>query len=359
MASKYQEIAALLRRQIAAGEYPPGAQLPTEQALCQTFGVSRQTIRQSLACLVKEGLIERRQGSGSRVLDRSAVPEEPMPQRTIAVITTYISDYIFPSILREAEAVLSVNNCSPLLFATKNQVSNERRVLQSLLTLPNLDGALVEGTKTALPNPNLDLYRKLQDRGIPLVFMNGNYQELTGAVAVLDDNYGGGYQLVNYLAEKGHTRIAGIFKSDDIQGHQRYAGYAAALRDHGLPLEDDHLFWYSTETKGMLHVGSPISEELQNRVLRDCTAVVCYNDEIASYLLQSLQHSGIRVPADLAVVSFDNSRYSDLSAIRITSLSHGSQNVGRLAAETLIRLLSGQPCESQFAPWQLVEKESS
>ena len=234
MAPKYQMVADSLRTDILDGVYQKRMLLPTEQLLCQQFQVSRQTVRQALALLVSEGLIERRQGSGSHIRDRSK--PAPMPHRSIAVITTYISDYIFPSILREVENVLSDHNSAPLLFATQNQVSNERKVLNTLLDLTSLDGVLVEGTKTGLPNPNLDLYRRLIDRGVPLVFMNGNYPELTDSLSVLDDNATGGRMLVDYLHQKGHQRIAGIFKNDDIQGHQRYAGYAGRPAHPGPPL---------------------------------------------------------------------------------------------------------------------------
>ena len=155
MAPKYQMVADSLRTDILDGVYQKRMLLPTEQLLCQQFQVSRQTVRQALALLVSEGLIERRQGSGSHIRDRSK--PAPMPHRSIAVITTYISDYIFPSILREVENVLSDHNSAPLLFATQNQVSNERKVLNTLLDLTSLDGVLVEGTKTGLPNPNLDV----------------------------------------------------------------------------------------------------------------------------------------------------------------------------------------------------------
>lgn len=211
MAPKYQIVADSLRSDITSGIYHEHDLLPTENSLCQQFQVSRQTVRQALSVLVTEGLIERQQGSGSRVRDNSA--PAPVQRRSIAVVTTYISDYIFPSILREVETVLSDNDSAPLLFATQNQVSNERKVLQTLLGLPQLDGVLVEGTKTGLPNPNLDMYRKLMSRGVPLVFMNGNYPQLEGTLSVLDDNYGGGRELVRYLYGKGHRKIAGIFKT--------------------------------------------------------------------------------------------------------------------------------------------------
>ena len=68
---------------------------------------------------------------------------------------------------------------------------------------------------------------------------------------------------------------------------------------------------------------------------------------------------GVAIPNEVAVVSFDNSQYSELSPLRITSLSHGSYNVGRMAAEMLLAQLQGKPSTSQVAPWVLVEKESS
>ena len=216
---------------------------------------------------------------------------------------------------------------------------------------------LVEGTKTALPNPNLDLYRKLIAKGMPILFMHCNYPELTGTLSVLDDNYGGGHQLVEYLYRKGHRRIAGIFKNDDIQGHQRYAGYAAALREYDLPMEDGQIFWYGTEFKEKLLSGGS-TEELE-AVLTDCTAVVCYNDEIANRLVTQLAKRGVKMPEELAVVSFDNSQYSEMAPLRITSLSHGQYNVGRMSAELLFRWMEGQSCQPLVSPWVLVEKETS
>ena len=357
MAPKYRMIADTIRRQISDKVYPPGSLLPTEQKLHEMFGASRQTIRQALQCLVDDGLISRRQGSGSRVL---GITENPSASRhTVAIITTYISEYIFPSILREAEAVLSANNCTTMLYATSNQISSERRILQGLLHEKNVDGILVEGTKTTLPNPNLDLYRSLQAKGIPLIFMHGQYEGLKDAVAILDDNYAGGRQLVEYLVGKGHTRIAGIFKSDDTQGHQRYAGFTSALRDHGLPIEDRNIFWYRTEDKEEMTHASPFWTDKLSPILANNTAVVCYNDEVASFVVQSLLRDNVKIPQEMAVVSFDNSIYSNLSACRITSLSHGNCNVGHIAAEALIQIFEGKHVQSRAMPWTLVEKESS
>ena len=87
--------------------------------------------------------------------------------------------------------------------------------------------------------------------------------------------------------------------------------------------------------------------------------MICYNDEIALRVVAYLNRIGLSVPGDVAVVSFDNSQYSELSVPRITSLSHEPFNVGRMAAELLFRHLRGESCASALAPWVLIEKESS
>ena len=356
MLPKYKIIADTLKNEIINDIYNDKMLLPTEQILCERFEASRQTIRQALSVLASEGLIEKRQGSGSHICDLNSYGAKSL--KVIAVVTTYISDYIFPSILREIENVLSANSCTPLLFATQNQVSNERKILKNLLSLDNLDGILVEGTKSGIPNPNIDLYKKLIEKNIPIVFLHSNYPELSECYSVLDDNYAGGQILVSYLYNKGHRKIAGIFKNDDIQGHKRYAGYIDTLRDLDLAFDDNQVFWYNTEFKNKLISDNTGIENIMN-ILNDCTAVICYNDEIASRLVNHLIKKGVKIPQDISIVSFDNSHYSELSIPRITSLSHGIQNIGRISAKLMIKLLNGEKPTSELVSWTLIEKESS
>lgn len=356
MQPKYQLVAGTLREEIRSGRYRDTMLLPTEYELCSQFHMSRQTVRQALSLLASEGLIERRQGSGSHIL---ATPNpSSRPRRTVAVVTTYISNYIFPTILREIETVLAANNGAPTLFATQNQIGNERRILQTLLDGELPDGILVEGTKTGLPSPNLDLYAQLRQRGVPMIFMHGFYREMEEPVlTVTDDNRGGGRQLVEYLHQKGHTAIGGFFKSDDLQGLERYAGYAAAMRDLGLPLVDRHVFWYNTEHRERLLSDDQYCQQLLS-IFKHCTALVCYNDEIAARLIAMFLKRGVRVPEDMAVVSFDDSPFCEISPVPVTSLSHGHQNAGRVAADLLMRMMQGEPCESQVIPWQLMTRQS-
>lgn len=68
----YHQLVADLTARIDAGEYVGGGVLPTEEQLCQCYGVSRITVRKALDMLASQGLILRRRGIGSFVIDRSS-----------------------------------------------------------------------------------------------------------------------------------------------------------------------------------------------------------------------------------------------------------------------------------------------
>ncbi|MDE7242362.1 MAG: GntR family transcriptional regulator, partial [Oscillospiraceae bacterium] len=196
MSNKYQIVADALRSHIQVGKYAAADILPSEFAIAQEYQVSRQTVRRALSILAQDGLIETRQGSGSHIVRTAPASAN---RHSVAVIVTYISDYVFPGILREIEDVLSQQECTFIIYATRNQIANERKILGRLLEQP-VDGIIVEATKSALPNPNLDLYRKLMANGTPLVFIHGYYADLPEPHCVLDDNYEGCVMLARYLA---------------------------------------------------------------------------------------------------------------------------------------------------------------
>lgn len=356
MASKYLQLSNTLTNKIQDGTYPVGSKLPTEAELTSSYNVSRQTVRQALNLLVEDGLIIKKQGSGNRVISLGLKNET----RRIAIIASHTNDYIFPAVLQDIQTVLSQNHYSSQIIPTHNKVSLEQEALKSVLS-QSFAGVLVEGVKTALPNPNLALYQRINKEKIPLVFFHGAYGELEHAVCVTDDNFMGGYQLTRYLISKGHTQIGGIFNCDDLQGRARYRGYVTALHDAGLPVPDEKMLWFSTEDRYSIvdcHDLSLLNNYVKNR-LGGCTALVIYNDEIAYNMILVLKAAGYELPSNISIVSFDNSYYCTLSPVPITSLSHEGEQIGIVAANALLRIISGKEAHSVSLPWKIIERQSS
>lgn len=329
---------------ISGGTYSPGDKLPTELDLAGMYCVSRQTVRQALEKLESDGLISKVQGSGSYISESASALKKTM---RIAVITTYISTYIFPSILRGIENVATSNRYSLMLSATNNSIAMERDILHNL-SVNSVDGIIVEGTKTALPNPNLSFYKALADKNIPLVFFNGYYPELLEArhdkiVYVVMDDYNGSYNMTVELIRKGHRSIGGVFKSDDIQGIRRFSGYIDALTKEEIDINDDYIIWFNTETKFSIE-----QQMSQSKMLSKCTAIVSYNDEIALQIIATLEKTPNKVTA---LKSFDGTFSAQQTGIDFKSYSHPKEILGRLAANKLFGIINGHSEESCIMPW--------
>ena len=144
MTPKYEQLVQRLRAALPQWYADGQRKLPGEQALAAQLSVSRQTLRQALAVLEQEGLIEKRRGSGSFLC-----PAAARQDRRIAVIATLLSDYIFPSLLKDVQACLSAQGFSVVIHATENSIRRERDILQQLLLDPPA-GLLVEGCKTGV-----------------------------------------------------------------------------------------------------------------------------------------------------------------------------------------------------------------
>ena len=209
----------------------------------------------------------------------------------------------------------------------------------------------------APPWPTSSWYEKLREMDIPVVFFNGYYPALPGSVSVTMDDRQGGFEAVEYLVARGHRKIGGIFKGDDMQGLGRYDGYTRGLLAHGLPLQDQWVVWFTSESRDAL-LTDDYGISLVLDQLSSCTAVVCYNDEVAVKLEKALLSRGIRVPQDVALISFDNSQLGELASVGLTSFDHPKESLGACAARKLIGMMEGREEQSVVLNWELVERES-
>ena len=341
---KYKFLAQTLRKELLGGVYHSGDALPTEQTLARSYACSRQTVRQAIALLENEGLIVRRQGSGTY-----AAPPPAPAARSVHVITTYITDYIFPFIVRGIERSLSAASCRMTLSATYNHVEQERMLLKQILDAPP-DGLIIEGTKTALDNPNLFLYQEIARRGIPCVFINGVYPQLEGAVSVLMDDREGGRMAARYLVQHGAKRLAGIFKSDDLQGVLRCEGFTQEAAALGMPVDKKDLVFFSTETKTALIAGGAGIPPCEKGL-----GLCCYNDEIALRAVRSWAAAGEYDSHQL--VSFDQSALAQLSTPPLHSLGHAKEALGQQAAQKLLSLIARNSEQSVSLPWTPIANE--
>ena len=243
------------------------------------------------------------------------------------------------------DRVLGENGYSIILKNTGNSRQREARCLEELLK-KDIDGLIIEPSKSELSCKHISLYQALDRYEIPYVFIQGLYAEMQDKPHILMDDAMGGYLAASYLLKLGHKRIAGFFKADDMQGIERHKGYVKALQEAELPYDPENVVWYHTEDRKMKPA---IMLRLMEKEGRLPDGIVCYNDQIAAMLMEELERLGYKVPEDVSVTGFDDSLFAQRGD-GITTVAHPQEKLGEMAAELLLEKINGVPKEKSRIP---------
>lgn len=333
---KYIEIFEFYRDKILNGEMKYSEKLPTEQEIGEMFSVSRHTVRQSIIELEKQGYIYREKSKGAFV--EKLGKEKRSNSKMIIVITTYLSEYIFPFLIKGIDEVLSKNGYDILLLSTNNDKEKECEQLKKLLEY-DVVGAIIEPTASALGNTNIEYYEAIARNNIPYLMINAAYDKKEQSYVAIDDEKGG-YTICKYLIDLGHKKIAGLFKEDDVQGIERKNGYLKALEENNIEVDSTIVGKFKTFEEEFYINGftrSLLSKEDKP------TAIFCYNDKVAMNVVKVAKELGVRIPEELSIVGYDNDEtISAALDFGITTISHPKEELGRKAAEMLLLLINGE-----------------
>lgn len=353
---KYKFIKNNLQEKIISNHYSLDSKIPSEMDLCKDYSVSRHTVRQAISELVNEGYLVKIHGSGTYVSDSYLNNTTIKDKKTIGIITTYLSDYIFPSIIRGIEKELSEHQYSLMLASTHNNVENERKNLTNMIS-QNVDGLIIEPTKSNLLNQNLNYYLDIADSRTPLLMLHAAYEELQTPYIAMDDQ-GASKMATEHLIELGHSKIAIITKADDLQGKNRLIGFINALQEAKMSYEDDYIILFDTEDKSELP--NKITKLIQSDNLP--TAIVCYNDQIAFNTIKLLESLGVSVPDDISIVSHDDSPLSTtITGFGLTTIEHPKEIMGREAARWIINAVEDPNFQQEniIFPPKLIIRDST
>lgn len=269
---------------------------------------------------------------------------------TVGVLVQDISSPFFANMVLGIEQGLDRGGYRPMLTTTHWRTESEEDEVGALRLLleRRTDGVIVLGGH--IPDEMLCAVAEQ----VPLVVVG---RRVTGLdlQSLYVDNQDGGYRATRYLIGLGHTRIAHI---RGTAGHpdsaDREAGYCRALAEAGLPLSErlivDAQF---TEQSGLAGV-----EELLARGER-FTAIFAANDQSAYGVMLGLYNHGYRIPSDVSVVGFDDQLLSAYTLPPLTTMHHPTVEMGKVAAEGLLRLINNQAALLPHFPLELVIRKSA
>lgn len=188
---------------------------------------------------------------------------------------------------------------------------------------------------------------------VPIVTTNAT--TTAGHPCVLPDEYSAGHNAVRHLVERGHRRIAFIGRSESLLNLDisatvgaRYAGMDDAMAEAGLTFAHQvagSIWEPDLGYRGMLEIIDAAS----------VTAVVTANDRVAFGVYQAAAERGLRIPADVSVISFDDEYLASYLRPQLTTMQIPYLEMGRLAMDLV---LDGDPPAQTLVPVPLQERGS-
>jgi LacI family transcriptional regulator len=193
---------------------------------------------------------------------------------------------------------------------------------------------------------------------VPVVILNRDYPGLQ-ADRVVSDNLEGSYQAVRHLLKAGHRRIGIIAgQRDNIVSAQRLQGYERALTERQLKCEEKLI---KEGHFSDAHTGYRATMKLLTIKNRPSALFIC-NVRLTMGALKAIHELGIKIPSELALVSFDDEEWFESVRPRISGVAQPAYDLGSLAANLVVDRIKGNltrsPCRKVLIP-ELKVRESS
>ena len=341
---KYRQIEHSLREEIASGLWQAGDRLPGEYELADRFSVAYLTVRQAVANLLDEGVLIRVRGKGTFVAGPTDSASEPTTQRPTALVFPANWQRIDPDYFPELwEGFQQGMETSGHRTPSVHYDDAER------------PGVLEPGSAVAcllLEDPQQKLVERLRDAGHRVLAIN-HYTGRRSIPCVRIDDATGVERAVDHVVSLGHTRIAFLLGDPgNLDAADRLQGFRNAVRRHDLrkTIEIGDGF---QESRGY------IAGQTLFASAKPPTALVCASDLSAIGAIKAAREKGLSLPGDLSIVGFGDFSVSDYIQPRLTTVRQSRVELGRTAAETLIRLANGETIADIVLKAELIVRDST
>jgi len=194
---------------------------------------------------------------------------------------------------------------------------------------------------------------------VPVVAVAG-HRPIEGVTNVVLDHRFAAELTLTHLHSLGHRRIAFMrgqsFSSDS---DERWRSIVCVAQEIGIPIRPELIVQLDRDINSP-ELGYPVIQELLANGER-FTAIVAFNDMSAIGAIRALQDFGLRVPADVSVIGFDDIKAAAFSNPRLTTIRQPLSNMGRIAAQCILNRLHGTERfrEEMTVEPELVVREST
>lgn len=269
---------------------------------------------------------------------------------TVGAIIPDISSIFFAELARGIEDIATMYKYNIIL---SNSDQNKDKELQLINTMyeKQVDGILfMGGTITD------DHVKQFQSSSVPVV-LAATHDETNTIPSVNIDYEQAAFEATKYLLDKENKAVAFIAGEDDTTiNKQKYIGYQRAFKESDIAINDEYVvkgdYMYDS---GIEALGELLA--LENKP----TAVFVSSDEMALGVIHGAQDRGLRVPEDLEVFGFDNTKLASMVRPTLSTIVQPMYDIGAVAMRLLTKFMNKEDVSEKrvVLPHRIVERNST
>lgn len=335
MATKHRIVFEHVEELIVSGAIGVGDTLPGEIDLSKNLGVSRNTVRHAMQELSSKYRIERTPGRGTVYLGELS---DSVTTKSIGFINSSLMYTIYPEMVHAIEDGLYHGGYSMILANGNYDPEKEQESARRMLSHGVL-GLIVEPMNSGLLAPDSGIVKVLNDAGVPVLTTNCVIPGLDASYITVDDERIG-CQAVEYLVNRGHRRIAIVYKSDTQAGSLRFDGYRRGLSAAAIELDEELVRSYTQDEEDLIP-GAWYTRQILDETDGEQrpTAFIYFNDQLALQAYPVFQEYSLSIPDDVSVIGIDNIPEAAHVSPGISTFNHPKYLMGKLAAEMMLARL--------------------
>ncbi|WP_155286439.1 catabolite control protein A [Lacticaseibacillus zhaodongensis] len=254
---------------------------------------------------------------------------------TVGVIIPDVTNMFFSSLARGIDDVAAMYKYNIILANSDENSKKEVQVVNNLLA-KQVDGLIYMGHQVS------DEVRTEFNRSKTPVVLAGSIDAKKEMGSVNIDYVSAVENAVAQLLASGNKRIAFISGPLDepINGQYRLKGYKQALEKAGAEYDESLVF----ETEYSYQAGLAIFKQLQKA---KATAAIVADDEVAIGVLNAARDAGLTVPDDFEIIASNNTKLTEMSRPRMTSIDQPLYDIGAVAMRLLTKMMNKEDIEEK------------
>ena len=250
---------------------------------------------------------------------------------TIALIISDVTNPFFTTLARGVEDKASSQGFNAIFCNTDESPAKEKEYIDLMLRR-RVDGLVIASCSTG------DTLRDLKEKEVPVVLVDRRIENFEGDL-VVGDSKEGAYELTRHLIEVHNFREIAMITGPTIisTSKDRIAGYQRALQEAGLPIRSEWIMTGSYKED----FGYQIATRFFSEKKKLPQAVFAGNNLIAIGIVRAARERGIKIPEDLALVTFDDLEAASLLYPFLTVAKQPAYTMGSLATQFLLERIEG------------------